>query len=287
MRNILIAALHRVLAGDVIEFPRKKREPGEDKDKWMDYDVEKLRERFKDNPKVLERLEKAIDPSKNAEPYIGHPKMGTKWGDDYDKETDIDFPLPANVGDLQGVLGKDVLMGGSDPFVWADTKYKVTKKLLQKNWDNPLEIHTRSNLIAHDDYIKVLNPNKHKVFIHIVSTDDAINKELEPHQPSARRRLGAAKKLQESLIPVTIAHDIFENKNLIPDVEKLQKLDDLKMRKEGKGLKVKQMPVKISDKAAEIINDTVKVHFKKAAASILASLIRMSKKASSDLTRRG
>jgi DNA repair photolyase len=88
--------------------------------------------------------------------------------------------MPSKVLDLNGVLGKDVLVGGPDPFSWIDAKYKVTKKLLEKNYENPLEIHTRSDLISHDDYIANLNPVKHKVFMHICSTNDDFAKFVEP-----------------------------------------------------------------------------------------------------------
>jgi hypothetical protein len=155
------------------------------------------------------------------------------------------------------VLGKDTLVGGPDPFAWLDSKYKVSKKLLEKNFDKPLEIHTRSDLIAHDDYIAALNPNKHKVYMHIISMDESFNRALEPGQPSALRRIQAAKKLYESGVSVTIAHDVFENRKLSEEVKKLNRLDELKMHKYAKGVKIKPFPVKISDKAASIVNDAI------------------------------
>ena len=266
----LINALHRILAGKVLKLPQRDKP---EEYKWMDVDVDKLKERFKDNPKILKLIEKNVDPSKNKEPYKGaRDKTSTKWANPSEEDIDVPFPLPAHVGDLQGVLGKDVLVGGQDPFTWQDAKYKVSQKLLYKNYDKPLEIHTRSDLIAHDDYIAALNPNKHKVFMHIITTNDDINKDLEPGQPSALRRIRAAKKLHESLIPVAIAHDIFENKNLIPEVEQLRKLDDLRMRKEAKGVKVIPMKVKITDKSAEIVNDAVKRDAGRIAAKVMAVL---------------
>lgn len=277
-KPLLLKALHRVLAGDVLQFPKDKNK---DKDSWTDVEIEKLKERFKDNPKILKEIEKNIDPSKNVEPY-SRSKTGltyTKWATPHEDASDTPFPLPANVGDLQGVLGKDVLVGGQDPFTWADSKYKVTKKLLQKHFDKPLEIHTRSDLIAHDDYIAAINPNKHKVYMHIISTNDDIKRELEPQQPSARRRLGAARKLKENYIQVYIAHDIFENENLIPEVQKFFKLDELALRKYAKNIKVVPMKVKISDEAAEIVNEAVKDHMKVAAMviAVLKELLAKSK----------
>lgn len=253
----LIRALHRILAGDVIKFPSERRKEDIEKkakpqDKWTEVDINEMKKRFKDKPEILKHLKKAADPKKHTEPYTGGP-ASTKWGD-YEG-SDAPFALPSNVGDLQGVLGKDALIGGQDPFAWLDAKYKVSLNLLIKNVDNPLDIHTRSDLIAHDDYIAALNPNKHKVHMHIISTNEDFNRRLEPNQPSALRRILAAKKLRESGVPITIVHDVFENKNLHPSVEKLNKLDQLKMQRLASGVKVKAVPVKISDKAAKIVND--------------------------------
>jgi hypothetical protein len=87
--------------------------------------------------------------------------------------------------------------------------------------------------------------------------DESFNRALEPGQPSALRRIMAAKKLYENGVPVTIAHDVFENKNLSEEVKKLNRIDELKMHKYAKGVKVKPFPVKISDKAAIIVNEAV------------------------------
>lgn len=117
------------------------------------------------------------------------------------------MPMRVNPEKMKGHLGKRVGKGGSDPFAWMDQKYRISHSILKENRDNPLKISTRSDLIAHDDYIKHLNPKKHSVEMHVFGDNDMYNRVIEPGAPSFKRRMKAVKKLRDAGIPVTIVHD--------------------------------------------------------------------------------
>lgn len=86
---------------------------------------------------------------------------------------------------------------GSDGFMYLDRKYRVTHELLKilKFYNYPYIIVTRSDLVAHDDYIAVLDPDLASVQLSIPSLNDDLNKKIEPGAPSAIRRLKAIQKL--------------------------------------------------------------------------------------------
>jgi len=85
----------------------------------------------------------------------------------------------------------------SDSFMWMDQKYKVTQELLKllDYYQYPYIIFTRSDLIAKEPYISLLNPKLCSVQMSIASTNDELNKLIEPGTPSAKRRLIALQKL--------------------------------------------------------------------------------------------
>ena len=246
------AYLNRIV--DRLERSMAKLPPDDKKEQDLAKEYNKIRKRYKDSPEILKHIGKL-----HNEPYVG--PSTTKWGS---HKQEVDFPIPTTVKDLSGVLGKDVLIGGPDPFSWADSKYKVSFQLLEKNHDNPLVIHTRSDLIGHSDYIELLNPSKHKVFIHVCSTDEEFNRQIESGQPSALRRISAAKHLHDKGIQVSIAHDVFEINSLSPEVVHFNGLNEIKLRKEASGVKVVKFPFKISDSAAKIINNAMKSVSRKA-----------------------
>lgn len=85
----------------------------------------------------------------------------------------------------------------SDSFMFMDKKYKVSQELLRilDFYQYPYIIFTRSDLIAHDDYMALLNPELCSVQMSIASTNDEMNKLIEPGTPSAKRRLKALERL--------------------------------------------------------------------------------------------
>lgn len=85
----------------------------------------------------------------------------------------------------------------SDSFMQMDRKYKVALELLKilKYYEYPYIIFTRSDLVAHDQYIEQMDKNLCSIQMSISSTNDKLNKLIEPGAPSAKRRLRALEKL--------------------------------------------------------------------------------------------
>ncbi|WP_419172631.1 radical SAM protein [Halobacteriovorax sp.] len=88
----------------------------------------------------------------------------------------------------------------SDSFMFMDKKYKVTQEILRilKHYNYPYIIFTRSDLIAHDEYLNLLDENLCSIQMSIASTNDKMNKIIEPGTPSSKRRLIALEKLSRS-----------------------------------------------------------------------------------------
>lgn len=129
------------------------------------------------------------------------------------------FPMPVDISDIwktfytvfetdksskwRPVMEKRIPLrigSMSDSFMFMDQKYGVTKELLKilDYYKYPYIIFTRSDLVAHDDYIKLLNPNLCSIQMSISSTNDDMNKIIERGAPSAKRRLQAMQKLTQS-----------------------------------------------------------------------------------------
>lgn len=94
----------------------------------------------------------------------------------------------------------------SDSFMFMDKKYGVTKELLRilDYYDYPYIIFTRSDLVAHDEYVALLNPELCSIQMSIASTNDVMNKLIEPGTPSSKRRLIALQKLARNGFYTTV-----------------------------------------------------------------------------------
>lgn len=99
----------------------------------------------------------------------------------------------------------------SDSFMFMDKKYKVSQELLKilDFYQYPYIIFTRSDLVAHDEYLNLLNPDLCSVQMSIASTNDELNKKIEPGIPSAKRRLKALQKLAKNNFWTTVRLDPF------------------------------------------------------------------------------
>ena len=88
----------------------------------------------------------------------------------------------------------------SDSFMWLDTKYGVTKELLKilKFYKYPYVIFTRSDLVAHDDYMAELDKNLCSVQFSIAGNNNSFIRNIEPGAPSYKRRLKALEKLSKN-----------------------------------------------------------------------------------------
>lgn len=111
-------------------------------------------------------------------------------------ETDEKFPLrtillkriPLRIGSM------------SDPFLAMEKKYKNTLETLKilKLYNYPCLILTRSEMVADDAYIKVMDPKRTSVQFSILSLDENLVNILEPGAGSPKKRLEALKKLNEA-----------------------------------------------------------------------------------------
>lgn len=129
------------------------------------------------------------------------------------------FPMPININDVwkifYTVLETDkkskwrqiiekripIRIGyASDSFMWMDLKYKITQELIKllNNYKYPYIVATRSDLVAHDTYIKLMDSDLCSVQMSIISTNEEVNKKIEHGAPSANRRLKALEKLNEA-----------------------------------------------------------------------------------------
>ena len=88
----------------------------------------------------------------------------------------------------------------SDSFMFMDQKYGVTKELLKilDFYKYPYVIFTRSDLVAHDDYIPLMDPKLCSIQMSISSLNDTLNRKIEAGAPSSTRRLLALQKLNEA-----------------------------------------------------------------------------------------
>ena len=88
----------------------------------------------------------------------------------------------------------------SDSFMWLDTKYGVTKEMLKilKFYDYPNVIFTRSDLVAHDDYLSLMDQKLSAIQFSISGNNHSLIKHIEPGAPSYRRRLTAIRKLVDA-----------------------------------------------------------------------------------------
>lgn len=127
------------------------------------------------------------------------------------------FPFPADISEIRKIFAsvfegdrkhrfRHVLekriplrIGSmSDSFMWMDKKYHVTRELLKilKFYRYPYIIFTRSDLVADDEYVEVLDRGLCSVQMSISSLNEAMTKSIEPGAPPPHRRLAALHKLQ-------------------------------------------------------------------------------------------
>jgi DNA repair photolyase len=87
----------------------------------------------------------------------------------------------------------------SDSFMWLDRQFKVTQELLKilKFYRYPYLVFTRSDLVAEDDYMELLDKDLASVQMSISSINEEMTKMIEPGAPSPYRRLAALQKLSE------------------------------------------------------------------------------------------
>lgn len=94
----------------------------------------------------------------------------------------------------------------SDSFMWMDTKYGVTKELLKifEFYDYPYIVFTRSDLVAHDDYMSLLRRDLCSIQFSISGNNQRFIRAIEPGAPSHERRLKALAKLNAAGLWTTV-----------------------------------------------------------------------------------
>lgn len=88
----------------------------------------------------------------------------------------------------------------SDSFMFLDKKIGVTREFLKilNHYKYPYLVFTRSDLIAQDDYLKLISPKLAAIQFSMSSTNDKMNKLIEPGAPSAERRLKALERINKA-----------------------------------------------------------------------------------------
>jgi DNA repair photolyase len=94
----------------------------------------------------------------------------------------------------------------SDSFMWIDRKYGVTKELLNilNHYKYPHVVFTRSDLIAEDEYLRLLDPKLCAVQFSISGGNEKITKLIEPGAPPVKRRLNALATLASAGVWTTV-----------------------------------------------------------------------------------
>lgn len=184
-------------------------------DTWsFDEIKQQLRARFGEQG-LPEWVETAWE-SLNAEPYEGGDVGNCAWSAYKIKMERLGrwnrpHPFAMPMDPTSNAIGRDVAKGGNDPLAWMDMKYRNTWNHIKTRANQTLSIHTRSDLIAHDDYLAVLNKSFHEVYIHVLTDNEGYGRIVEPGCPSYKRRIGAYEKLKSLGFNVILVHDRFTN----------------------------------------------------------------------------
>ncbi len=85
----------------------------------------------------------------------------------------------------------------SDSFMWIDKKYRVTLELLKilRFYHYTYIIFTRSDLVADDEYMQVMEPELASIQMSISSINESLTRKIEPGALTPEKRLGALEKL--------------------------------------------------------------------------------------------
>ncbi|PON14869.1 hypothetical protein C2W62_26855 [Candidatus Entotheonella serta] len=78
----------------------------------------------------------------------------------------------------------------SDAFTWMDKTYRVTFELLMilRFYEYPHLIFTRSDLVADEAYMQVMEPRLTSVQMSLASLNPSLTRLIEPGAPAPERR---------------------------------------------------------------------------------------------------
>lgn len=105
------------------------------------------------------------------------------------------MPVPCKVKVEIAIL-TCISKNNGDPLAWIDLKYRCSYNHIINRRGKSLLIQTRSDLIAHDDYIAVLDKQNHFIQIFVSGLNDKLTRQYEPGAPSNERRIEAYQKLK-------------------------------------------------------------------------------------------
>ena len=96
---------------------------------------------------------------------------------------------------VKGTIGIGTV---TDPYQPAEDRFELTRRCLQKisKTDNPIHMHTKSDLILRD--LEILTQMNGLVAITITTIDERISKMTEPGAPLPKRRLETLTKLTDA-----------------------------------------------------------------------------------------
>ncbi len=176
---------------------------------------QKLEARFGDNQPLTGVIYNKPFSMKNNIRHVDAYGYGnvhnSKWQFRSRKNWSHPMPFPSNTdlidSEFKKHYGKRFVLGHkSDAFMWMDSKYGITMRILESARKNyiSLSIETMSDLIASDDYIeKLLELTNLVVVINMGSNESEEQERLDsPGAPSLKRRLLAAEKLKSNGITV-------------------------------------------------------------------------------------
>lgn len=143
---------------------------------------------------------------KSKEPYKFGCSHNLKYRTVRPKYWNRPMPFAMDMDPKADVIGRDVMRGGSDPCAWIDSKFRVSFNHILNRRGKALVIHTRSDLIAHDDYLEALDKHNHRVVFYVLDAVDEVLQEWEPGAPSNKRRRIAIDKLISRGIAVQVVH---------------------------------------------------------------------------------
>jgi hypothetical protein len=162
-----------------------------DKD-WYEEIKERTECRFGDD---LPKHFKTLMSKEQKYPYMYGCSHNIKTKQKRDKRFNTPYPVPCKVkSEVDRLL---LTLNHGDPLMWMDLKNKTTYNHIKSRKGKYLYIQTRSDLIAHDDYIEILDKENHIIEIVTSNLDDQDTRIMKPGAPSNERRIKAYKKLKE------------------------------------------------------------------------------------------
>jgi len=103
--------------------------------------------------------------------------------------------LSKELSGLEGTIGIGTV---TDPYQYAEKRFRLTQKCLEilRDRDFRIHLHTKSDLVLRD--IELISSMRGEVGITITAIDDKFSKITEPGAPLPEKRLDALKRLSES-----------------------------------------------------------------------------------------